>query len=171
VAYAIVIYPDLDDNTKIQSFRKKYDPNFHLIKPHLTIVFPFSDIDRKKLKEHISNIINQFGKFNLRLNGFKKSFDNWLFLLAKEGNYEIIKLHDLFYTGILNEYLKKDIEFIPHIGLGLFKNDDNYKTAEKEAEKLNLNYQCMVKSIHLIHLNDDFSKIDWSEEFFLNRYN
>jgi hypothetical protein len=47
MAYAVVAYPDLEDESKIQEFRKKHDPYFQLIKPHITLVFPFPDMDRK----------------------------------------------------------------------------------------------------------------------------
>jgi len=165
--YAIAIYPKLEDDSKIQVIRKKYDPYYQLINPHLTIVFPFSSIEKKEIEDHISKTINQFGKFDLRLNGLTRSFDNWLFLTMKEGNQKIIELHDKLYTGILKKELKEDIKFIPHIGLGLFKNDKEYNKAIDEAKILNLDYRCTVKSIHLINLKNDLSKIEWSKEYIL----
>lgn len=96
-----------------------------------------------------------------------KSFDNWLFLTLTEGNDMILSLHDKLYTGSLKKYLRKDIKFIPHIGIGLFKTDKEYEKAENEAKKLNLNYTCKIKSMHLIQLNDDLSKLNWSEEYIL----
>jgi 2'-5' RNA ligase len=167
MVYAVVIYPELKDDSKIQEFRKKYDPQFKLIKPHITIVFPFSDLEKEKIKIHLSKTIKNFKPFKLRLSGLVKSFDNWLFLIGKDGNNELIELHDQFYTGILKKYLRKDVEYIPHIGLGLFKTGEEYSKAETEAKKLNLDYECYVKSVYLIHLKDDLSKIDWFEEFSL----
>lgn len=43
-----------------------------------------------------------------------------MFLLLKEGNDKAIALHDELYTDILSPYLRRDIEYIPHIGIGLF---------------------------------------------------
>ena len=166
MSYAIVIYPELKDDSKIENFRKKYDPYFQLIKPHLTLVFPFPDLDREKIKNHLSKKIGEFGEFDLRLRGLEKSFDNWIFLTMQDGNSKIIELHDQLYTGILKKELREDIKFIPHIGLGLLEKDEEYVVAENEAKNLDLDYKCKIKSMHLIHLNNDMSKIDWSKEYF-----
>lgn len=36
----IMIFPQFDNEEIIQGIRKKYDPLYHLIKPHITLVFP-----------------------------------------------------------------------------------------------------------------------------------
>ena len=169
MVYVIVIYPNLEDDSKIQELRKKYSPYYNVIKPHITLVFPFPDMDMEEVENHVSKILKNFTQFNLRLVGLVKSFDNWLFLGIEEGNDKIVELHDQLYTGILREHLRKDIEFIPHVGLGLFKTDEEYQKAENEAKKLNLNYKCKAKSIYLIHLRDDKS-IVWSKEFILRNH-
>jgi len=77
-----------------------------------------------------------------------------LLLLLKKGNEEAIALHDELYTGILAPYLRRDIEYIPHIGIGLFVRKDAgynaldpkivdfdaklYSQALKEAESLKI---------------------------------
>ena len=167
MTYAIVIYPKIEDDSKIQNFRKKYDPYFRLIKPHITLVFPFEDMGKEKINGHLLRTINQFEKFDLRLRGLTKSFDNWIFLTAEDGNDNIIEFHDKLYTGILKSELREDIKFIPHIGLGLFENDKKYKMANNEAKNLKLDYKCRVNSVHLIHLKEDMSRIDWSKEYLL----
>jgi hypothetical protein len=63
-----------------------------------------------------------------------------LFLLLKEGSEEAIALHDELYTGILSPYLRRDIKYIPHIGIGLFVKKDarynvlNPKKADFDAQ-------------------------------------
>ena len=169
MVYAIVIYPSLEDDSKLQELRKKYSPYYNVIKPHITLVFPFPDIDREEMENHICKILESFTRFNLRLVGLVRSFDNWLFLGVEEGNERIVELHNQLYTGILREHLRKDIEFTPHVGLGLFKTDEEYQKAESEARELNLDYRCKVESIHLLHLKDDKSEINWSKEFVLRK--
>ena len=169
MVYAIVICPNLEDDSKIQELRKKYSPYYDVIKPHVTLVFPFPDMDREEIENHICKILESFTRFNLRLVGLVRSFDNWLFLKMEEGNDKVVELHDQFYTGILREHLRKDIEFIPHVGLGLFETDEEYQRAENEARKLDLDYRCEVESIQLLHLKGDKSEIDWSKEFVLRK--
>jgi hypothetical protein len=75
-------------------------------------------------------------------------------LVLKEGNEKVITLHDELYTGILSPYLRRDLEFIPHIGLALFARRDagynalnpkvvdfdekRYRQALAEAESLKI---------------------------------
>ena len=39
----ILIFPKFDNIELIKNIRKKYDPLYSLIMPHITLVFPFSD--------------------------------------------------------------------------------------------------------------------------------
>jgi 2'-5' RNA ligase len=66
----------------------------------------------------------------------------------------------------LSEYRNKERPFIPHITLGVFtgKNEE-YAQALKEAESLNLDYECRFDRLHLIKVNDERSQIVWSKEF------
>jgi hypothetical protein len=113
---------------------------------------------------------------------------------TKKGNEEAIALHDELYTGMLSPYLRRDIEYIPHIGIGLFVRKDAgynvldtkkvdfnaklYSQALKEAKSLKISSFDTVDrlflkkiiakvgaSLHtLAPLNDDLTKIVSSRE-------
>ena len=185
VLYALVIFPNIN-TTKIEVFRELYDPNFNLIKPHLTLIFPIDSISisEKSLSKHVRSVLNNWKVFDIELNGFKKSLDHWLFLLVKEGIEKIKQLHDELYEGILSSFLRSDLKYIPHISLGCFKkkNDqssqkslDNYifdepkyNLALKKAEELNLIYRTEVKTIQLIQIKENFTQSSNLREFPLN---
>ena len=96
-------------------------------------------------------------------------------MILKEGNEEVIKLHDKLYTGVLSQFFRKDLGYIPHIGIGLFvsKNseykvtdptlqilDENkYKMALQEAESLDFDYWTELDNLELITLDDNATKI------------
>lgn len=170
--HAIVYYPAIDIS-KIQGFRQKYDPQFKLIRPHITLVFPLSDLEEKEIYNHIESVLKHHQPFKANLRGLIKSWDNWLFLTIKEGNKQIVKLHDDLYSGVMAKYLRTDIEYIPHVGLGLFSKEDSeqeldkilYEQALTEAENLHLDYTCMLDQISLIKL-DDSKKAIVSERSF-----
>jgi 2'-5' RNA ligase len=105
------------------------------------------------------------------LGGFHKSHDHWLFLTLKKGEAQVKKLYQSLYTGILAEYRRKDdIEFVPHLGLGLFikrgltydwKNPpesdfdrERYEEALCQAKALPLPSSISVEKLQLMKIPD-----------------
>ena len=185
----LVFYPEINTE-KIELFRKKYDPSYKLIKPHVAVVFPIdsSSLSRQSFSSHVRVVLEHWKSFDVELRGFAKSWDHWLFLTLGKGNEKVIKLHNELYGGILASYLRTDIHYIPHIGLGEFVKEDEmsllsrkrlrlskpthidldevrYKNALEEAQNLNLSYSTRVEKLHMIEINDDYTIIKDIEEF------
>jgi 2'-5' RNA ligase len=164
--YALVHYPAVDLE-RINQIRSKYDPQFHLIAPHITIMFPTPDsIGERSLVSHIKSVLHRWEPFPIRLKRLQQSWDEYLFLLLNKGEGDVIRLHDEIYTGLLSAYRDEVRPFIPHVTLGAFSaKSEEYAQALKEAEQLKLNYECMLDRLHLIKINDERSQIVWSKEF------
>jgi hypothetical protein len=80
-------------------------------------------------------------------------------------------LHGEMNTGILEKYRRDDIEFVPHLSLGLFIEEGTtydlehpqrmsfdergYEQALEEARKEGLNFRCVVDNLHLIEIPAD----------------
>ncbi|MEH2291180.1 2'-5' RNA ligase family protein [Nostoc sp.] len=168
MSYALVHYPNI--NTEyINHIRQKYDPQFYLIEPHITFVFPIIEfISEKKFILHIERILSKRKTFFIHLKGLQKSWDDHLFLMVEEGKLDIIKLHHELYTGILAEHCRDNLLFVPHLTLGGFTKDtDKFLQMLEEAQHLDLNYHCVVDKLHLININDEQRSIIWSKEFAL----
>lgn len=144
--YAIVYFPNINTE-KINAFREKYDPYCNIISPHITLVSPFSDISEDQIFKHIETVTKDMRPFQVHLHGLMKT-DDLLFLLVKEGQEEIVKIHNLLYSGILTS-LKQRYIFDPHITLGEFRTKENQKIYT-EAEKINLDIHTTFDSISLI---------------------
>lgn len=166
--HALVHYPDID-NQKINRLRRKYDPQFNLIGPHITIIFPVSDsIERQELIGHVREVLRNFKPFVVNLNGLEKSCDDYLFLLLQQGAGEVLRLHEAMYTGILAPHRQSNTPFTPHVTLGKFGDDPNgFSEAMEEAGDLNLDYNFRMDRVHLIRVNDERTKIEGSTEFLL----
>ncbi|HKE05990.1 MAG TPA: 2'-5' RNA ligase family protein [Blastocatellia bacterium] len=164
--YALVHYPAVDLRL-IDGLRSKYDPQFHLIAPHITIMFPAPDsIGEGGLMSHIESVLHGWESFPIRLKGLQQSRDEYLFLLLNKGEADVIRLHDEIYTGLLSEYRDEAQPFIPHVTLGAFSGkNEEYSQALKEAEQLKIDYECMLNRLHLIKIDDARSHIVWSKEF------
>lgn len=179
--YALIHLLDFD-TTPIDRLRQKYDPTVSLIKPHITVLFPVpAETGESRIQTHIIKVLASRTAFRIRINGFKKSWDHWLLLTIKEGNDRIIKLHDDLYTGFLSPFRRRDITFVPHIGIGLFVKERSeyelgdphrlnpdmaaYNRALKEVGPLDLDFDMMFRRLTLITLNEDFTQIEMGQEF------
>jgi 2'-5' RNA ligase len=181
--YALVYFlkTAIDEINKI---RRPYDPTYAAVEPHLTLLFPVStSAGKEKIIRHIGDILQAWQPFKIRFGGFGKSWDHWLFLLLKDGLSETEQLYSELYTGFLSEYRRDDIEFVPHIGLGLFVQDPTqydlknpralefdekrYRQALAEAEITIPEFECMVERLDLVEANEDFSRIVTIKEFLL----
>ncbi len=115
----ILIFPKFDNLDLIEDVREKYDPLYGLVKPHIIVVFPFSDnISNEDLSSKLFNLLENFEPFEVAFKGVSISHDNYIFLNQTIGNDKIIKLHDLIYSNILPTHLNTTNEYIPHITLG-----------------------------------------------------
>ena len=163
--YSLVYYPKFDRKTEknIAVFRRKYDPFVDSWKPHIPFIFPVpcNEVEEEKFTEHVETVLKNWKPFPIRIGGFVKSWDHWLFLLLKRGNEEAIALHDELYTGILSPYLRRDIEYIPHIGIGLFvrKNAGYNALDPKEVDFDAKMYSQALKAAESLKINS-FDTVD-----------
>jgi 2'-5' RNA ligase len=177
--FALIFYPQLDPELmeSIEKIRRKYDPTVELSKLHITVLFPVPDaVGEEKLVNHIEQVLTDWEPFGVSLGGFHRSHDHWLFLNVVEGEAELKALYRELYTGILEEYRRDDIEFVPHVGLGVFvkegsrydwdhpqeANFDRKKYAEalQQAEALPLGSSCVMGKLHLVSIPDEV--LEWA---------
>ena len=177
--FVLVFYPQLDTGLmeSIDEVRRKYDPTVGWSKTHITVIFPVPDtVGEERLVSHIECVLSDWRPFVVRLGGFHKSHDHWLFLNVVEGEHKFKTLYRNFYTGILEEYRRDDIEFVPHVGLGLFVKDDSrydwdhpqeadfnrpkYEEALRQAKALPLESSCMMDTLHLMSIPDEV--LEWA---------
>jgi hypothetical protein len=74
---------------------------------------------------------------------------------------------------MLGRYLREDLPFFPHIGLGLFSKEkydfdnptaelsldtDRYRQARKEFEELQFEFWCKIDQLTLLRINRDFTE-------------
>lgn len=109
----------------IQRIRRTYDPTLTVVGPHVTVLFPVPEtVGEAKLLSHLEAVCTRWSSFEIQLGGFHRSDDHWLFLTLLQGEEDVRSLYREVYTDILEEYRRDDIEFVPHIGLGLFVRGD-----------------------------------------------
>lgn len=177
--YTLGFYPMLNQELmeSIDAIRREHDPTFGLTRPHVTVLFPVPDsIGEQRLIDHIQSVVSGLIPFEVRFGGFHKSRDHWLFLTLAEGGVEIRNLYRSLYAGILAEYRRDDIEFIPHLGLGLFMkegsaydwnnpqesdfDEERFERALQQAKALPLDSIFRVEKLCLMKIPDEV--LEWA---------
>ena len=153
----LVIFLEKDE--KIEQVRKKYIPNYEKFEPHITLVYPFEFQDQYKIKEHISESLKDFEPFKISLEGLQKSAKGYyLYLLVNKGKEKIVSLHEKLNGGILNNFRNPDMpEYIAHLSIGVFENEEQREKAIDEISKMNIKFETKINSIQLLTIDEDHS--------------
>lgn len=159
-----MIFPQFDNINEIERIRKKYDPLFDHVKPHITLVFTFeSDIEAEDLKNHIKLVVKGIKPFKLTMNRLIK-MDNglgkYLFLLPEEGTEYIRSISSKLYTGILEKYKPQwlnDETYMPHMTIGCFDLKEELCAAYEEVINYNYKFVTTVSKVsaEIIDQNED----------------
>ena len=110
--YTVGIYPELamELSEAIEAIRADYDPASHLIRHHITALFPVPDrVGKEECTSHVRTVLSRWSPFEIQLGGFHKSRDHWLFLTLQKGNDEVKRMYREFYSGILAEFRREDM--------------------------------------------------------------
>ncbi|MEN6637537.1 MAG: 2'-5' RNA ligase family protein [Clostridiaceae bacterium] len=156
---AIVLFPKCNNIDAIQAIRERFDPLASYIAPHITIVFPFEgELSTAELREHLACVLEGVKKFNVRLNGITGDFrDGYLFLNVKQGNDNIIDLHDRLYSGILEGFLFRKVTYCPHMTVGRVEEKTEF---EKALDELGCNVERFETTVDTLYVEN----IDSSEQ-------
>lgn len=142
MAYIVVAYPKLEhsDFDWIQNYREQNDSRyFSVIEPHLTLVFAIDDIVKDSFVNEVKDRIAGIEPFDFVINvaTINQNDDGKYYhelLVPDTGYSNIVKLHDKLYSGLFAPYLRFDIDFIPHIGVG---NSDEAQISKKRIDDIN----------------------------------
>lgn len=116
----VLLFPDFENGEALQRVRRRYDPLCGLIRPHITVAFPFEDgRSSPDLATLLCEIARRTPPFALTLRGVSTcsdAFGHWLFAPVVQGIGEIKDLH-----GALSRVLfGRDAlpGYTPHLTLG-----------------------------------------------------
>ncbi len=147
----IMIFPKFNNEYIIDSIRKKYDPLYNLVKPHITLVFPFQDkISNIELEKKLEECLMKTNSFRLLLQGISKQEDvygNYLFLNVKVGSKEIIDIHKNLYMDIWEQ--ENNQPYIPHMTVGKLVSKDEMMKAYIDIKDLDVCFETVVDKISI----------------------
>ena len=159
--FLVVAYPEIPDADfkLIQDFRRQHDAlNYKLVLPHFTLVFAVEEIAETIFLDEVKKQLAGFSGFQFTAGHaslHKDDFKNYFhaFLVPGDGYRVLVQLHDKLYSEQLSIHLRKDIPYIPHIGIG---NSTEQAACEKMVEEWNareLRIRGTVKTIDVIRFD------------------
>jgi 2'-5' RNA ligase len=136
----IMIFPEIVNVDVIERIREKYDPNYKLVRPHITLVFPFeSDIGADELKDHVQNALQGIEPFPVSLQGVteQRGFDNYMLLNVHQGKNTLKEMHCRLYTGMLERFRPRwSRTFEPHMTVGRIADPALFAAALDETRAM-----------------------------------
>ena len=156
----ILIFPEFDNIAVIDRIRDKYDPLAHLIRPHITLVFPFeSPVSNEGLAQILDRILEGIHPFTLCVQGVSKRVDlfgNALMLDVTEGKDVLCRIHDALYSHEFREF-DMGIPYDPHITVGNFPTSEALDAAFETVRDLPDVFSTTIRrvSVEMIGSNDE----------------
>ena len=146
----IMIFPEFENMYVIDPIRNRYDPLAKLVRPHITIVFPFeSDMSNDELSYVLDMRLASVEPFDIELSGFTKHSGpdgNYIFLNMTRGAKEIKKIHDELYNNEFSLF-DKGFEYVPHITVGKLETEAKLEDAFNTVKYKRDVFSCNVNKI------------------------
>lgn len=158
----IMIFPEFDNMDHIDNIRNQYDPLASLVRPHITLVFPFeSPLSNEELSNILEIRLQSVKPFPLKLGGISKqetTFGNYLFLNVLQGTEEICSIHDILYK---NEFKQFDLglPYIPHMTIGNLPDAQLLNNAYHVVQNISDVFCTTVKKISVEMIGDNEESI------------
>lgn len=146
---SILIFPQFGNIEIIEAIRRKYDPLVSLIKPHITLVFPFeSEISNSTLEQLVEKTLKDLHPFPIELTGYSKHSDNfghYLSLNVTKGMDHIREIHELLYAEL--KISDSGFPYMPHLTVGKLPSAEQLDFAYKEIADCKDIFQTTVDKI------------------------
>jgi len=128
---------------------------FEVVDPHFTLVFPVFICEESVFIHHVKHIAQAIQPFDFVLRCAvlgDDAFNDYthVFLAPDEGFSHVVKLHDRLYTGLLEDELRLDIPFIPHIGIANSLDPLDCKDVIDEINATPLEIRGRVETLDII---------------------
>lgn len=163
-----VIWPDSETQKSVDEIRRKYDPHFDLIAPHITIIFPAdTTIAPRNVIGRLAKSVEGFRPFKVRLDRVSSVnllADDWpagtsallayqnarnaVFLLTGEGSREIIELKERLAAAVsLDTPL---VHYPPYLTLGQTLSQAAYREALEALSRYTPDFSFPVSGFNLL---------------------
>lgn len=149
----IVIFPTKELQDVANSYRKRYDPHYKLISPHLTLkeAFDASEDEVKEIASKLEMIAKKAKPFSLhfhKVSHFQPT-NNVLYFACKD-EPKLTELHEMVHKPKILQH-ERIYDFIPHITIGQKMAEAELNDVYSQLRMENFDFNVDVKQFHLVH--------------------
>jgi 2'-5' RNA ligase len=150
--YGIAIFPSKNLQDKVNSYRKRYDPHYALIAPHITLKEPF-EATEEELQEQIafiSSIAKETEPFSIFINkvGSFHPVNNVIYLKVNDSE-QLKSLHDQLYTAPLDH--QQPYNFVPHLTMGQKLSDEEHSDVLERLRMIDIEHEETIDRFQLLY--------------------
>lgn len=146
----IMIFPEFENMAVIHRIRADYDPLASLVRPHITLVFPFDHaMGDGELARILDTRLAGLKPFRVSLRGIRRKTDKYgscLQLDVTEGGEPIRRIHDRLY-GAGFACMDPDIPYEPHLTVGAFDGPGQMEAAWLTLKDMDDTFTTLVTKI------------------------
>ena len=167
--YGIVAFPSKKLQDLANGYRKRYDPHYALITPHMTLKDPFEANDKEieEVAKALRDITIKNSPFELnvtKVSSFAPTTNTIYFKVVP--NDEILTLHKDLNVNFYHD--ENNYAFVPHVTIAQNLSSGEHDDVINQMKMVGVEHSEVIDRIHLLYQLDDGS---WTvyETFRLDR--
>ncbi len=156
--YGVVAFPSKKLQDLANSYRKRYDPHYSLITPHMTVkgVFEASDEEIETLSTQIGEVVKRHKPFSLqtsRVSSFSPVTNAIYFKV--EPTPELLELHKDLHSDVLGA--EAEYAFVPHITIAQKMASGEHDDIFGQLKMVGVDHEEIIDRLHLLYQLEDGS--------------
>lgn len=148
--YGIAVFPSKEISEAANELRKRYDPRFDFIAPHITLkgAFEADEQTLKQTKKQLEAIATEISPFRIEVNKVSSfaPVTNTIYFKV-EPNETIIKLFDALHTDDLPG--ESEFNFVPHITVAQELAEDEISDVFGSLQMKHVQFEDTITAFHL----------------------
>lgn len=156
--FGIVAFPSKKLQDLANAYRKRYDPHYALITPHLTLkgVFEANDQEIEQVAKAINEVTKKHGPFELSVSkvGTFAPITNTIYFKAVL-NDELAALHKDLNNNFLGE--NPEFAFVPHVTIAQKLSSGEHDDIIGQLKMIGVDHTETIDRLHLTYQLDDGS--------------
>jgi|SRR5699024_10178070 len=150
--YGIAIFPSKTIQDEANSYRKRYDPSYSLIPPHITLKTSFQSDEQTidEIATELKHIANNFEPFQIQIKKVSTfaPVTNTIYFKV-EPIPQLIDLHERMHEGKFPDNLEHP--FVPHITIAQDLVEDEYSDVLGALQMTKIEHEDTIDRFQLLY--------------------